>query len=274
MKNCFFESNISTDTIKINKTIWLLWFQGWDNAPYIQKKVAESWELNNPTWKVQYLDKDNLKDFINDTEYMYDESKEISLQAKSDIIRLSLLKNHGGVWADSTLLCMQPLESWIYHAIEPSDFWMYHGGGAGMKLEYGPASWFIVSKKGSYIITKWKEKCDEYWQQNNFTNNYFWMDELFKELFITDYQFYSEWMNVPYLCCESDGSSHTLDKYGVLENNDYLKQLFKESPPYVLKFWNSYNEKLSTCDNNNEYINSNGFYAIEMSKRKFTYNHF
>lgn len=186
---------------RINKTIWLLWFQGWDNAPYLQKRVAESWRINNPNWKIEYLDMDNLKKYITDIEYIYDENKIISYAAKSDIIRLSLLKNHGGVWADSTLLCMQPLDSWIETAIENSNFWMYHGNGAGMDIKYGPCSWFIISKKGSYIITKWKEACDKYWNENNNTENYYWMDELFKKLFESDITFKTAWNKVPYLSC-------------------------------------------------------------------------
>ena len=167
----------------INNTIWLLWFQGWDNPPWLQNEVAKSWKLNNPTWNIQLLDMNNLKDFINDSDYLFDDNKDISMQAKSDIIRLSLLKNHGGVWADSTLLCMQPLDSWVYSAIEPSNFWMYHGEGGGMNIMEGPASWFIVSVKNSYIINKWKEECDEYWNSNDSTDNYFWMDSLFKKLY-------------------------------------------------------------------------------------------
>jgi hypothetical protein len=257
---------------RINKTIWLLWFQGWDNAPYLQKRVAESWRINNPNWKIEYLDMDNLKKYITDIEYIYDENKTIGYAAKSDIIRLSLLKNHGGIWADSTLLCMQPLDSWVENAIENSNFWMYHGNGAGMDVKYGPCSWFIVSKKGSYIITKWKEACDKYWNENNNTENYFWMDELFKKLFESDIRFKTEWNKVPYLSCEDDGSSHTLDNYDIFSKNQNIEKIFEEKPPYVLKFWNHTNEKLINC--HDECSKTIGPYAIELSSRVYTYNHF
>jgi hypothetical protein len=266
---------LTTNDSPINKTVWLLWFQGWDNAPHLQRVVAESWKTNNPTWTIRYLDMENLKDYITDIEYIYDNKKDISYQAKSDIIRLSLLKNHGGVWADSTMLCMQPLDGWVEKAIEPSSFWMYHGNGGGMDIKNGPASWFIVSKKGSYIITKWKEACDKYWNSNDRTDNYFWMDSLFKELFETDQRFRNEWNNVPYLSCEEDGSSHTLSKHGAFDNNhEYIKKMFKETPPFALKFWNSKNEQLSNCKTDNKCLDSIGYYAIEMSKRKYTYDHF
>lgn len=259
---------------KINKTIWLLWFQGWENAQYLQKKVAESWELNNPTWTIQYLDMNNLKNYVTDIDYIYDNNKDISQAAKSDIIRLSLLKNHGGVWADSTLLCMQPLDSWLEKAIEKTNFWMYRGNGARMDERYGPASWFIVSKKGSYIITRWKEECDKYWKENNYTNNYFWMDELFKKLFQTDENFREEWNKTPYLNAENDGSSHSLSRDRLFSNNQDITDIYTKKPPYVLKYWNHANERLSKCQEEDECLNSNGYYAFEMSKRQYTYDHF
>ena len=57
----------------------------------MNKQVAESWEINNPGWKVHYIDFDNLKNYVSDIDYIYDTTKNITHQAKSDIIRLSLL---------------------------------------------------------------------------------------------------------------------------------------------------------------------------------------
>lgn len=42
------------------KTIWLLWMQGWDNAPWIIQQVRKSWELLNPKWNVELVSSDNL----------------------------------------------------------------------------------------------------------------------------------------------------------------------------------------------------------------------
>ena len=46
--------------MELNKTIWILWLQGWDQAPWLQQQVAESWEINNPTWNVVRLSLENL----------------------------------------------------------------------------------------------------------------------------------------------------------------------------------------------------------------------
>lgn len=250
------------------KNIFLLWLQGWDNAKWINKQVAESWEINNPGWRIHFIDLENLKDYVSDIDYIYDTNKTITPQAKSDIIRLSLLKNHGGVWADATMLCMQPLDHWIYDTIEPAGLWMYHGTGAGMSMEFGPASWFIVSKPNEYMITKWKESCDEYWKNNNCVDDYSWMDHLFRKLFETDDTFKELWIKSPYLYCELDGQAHTIayDNHRMDGNTPHIKKLFLEKPPYALKFWSYWNDLFPNIDTE-ACQNSNGYYAIQMSKR-------
>lgn len=264
--------SIKESFVSENKNIFLLWLQGWENAEWLNKQVAESWEINNPEWTVHYIDLNNLKDYVNDINYIYDINKNITPQAKSDIIRLSLLKNYGGVWADATMLCMQPLDFWATEAMQPSKFWMYHGTGGGMSKEVGPASWFILSEKNGYIINKWKEKCDQYWNNNNATNNYFWMDCLFKELFETDIQFKDLWLKTPYLDCELDGQSHTLAQHGMENDTPHIKQLFETKPPYALKFWRKW-KGLFPDTSSEKCKQSNGYYAIQMSKRRFYYKH-
>ncbi len=261
----------------INKTIWIFWLQGWENAPLLQQEVVESWIINNPGWKIEKISKENIKDYVSDIDYIYDSNKNISPAALSDIVRLSLLKNYGGVWADSTLLCMQPLDSWIHKTIEKSGFWMYHGNGAKMNKFLGPVSWFIVSVKNSYIIEKWKLKVDEYWKNRNTDDNYFWMDAQFRDLVIEDDKFYQLWTNTPYLYSEDDGQSHTLAHHSMFSNSHNIKNLFLSKPPYVLKLWGFWNSHFPTKESyESEHCKlTNAYYAILMSKRgNVTYNHF
>ena len=230
--------------MSFEKNIFLLWLQGWDKAPWLQREVLESWIINNPDWNVILIDQNNLVNYVNDIDYIYDKNKIISPQAKSDIIRLSLLKNHGGVWADSTLLCMQPLSHWVFDAVSKTGIWMYHGHGAYLKSDLGPASWFIVSEKNGYLISKWKKACDSFWRRNYKVKDYFWMDGLFKVLLKKDAKFKNEWLKTPFLYCEEIGSSHTLSNYNfgiedaieanseesVVEEIDFLdKEEFEDS---------------------------------------------
>ncbi|BCL33556.1 capsular polysaccharide synthesis protein [Nostoc sp. MS1] len=259
----------------LNKTVWLLWLQGWDNAPWLIKQVAESWEINNPDWKIEYVTLDNVHKYVNDIDYLFDETKKIEPQHKSDIIRLSLLKNHGGVWADATLLCMQPLSSWIEEAVKPAGMWMYHGIGGGMP-KHGPAIWFIVAERNSSMINKWKAACDEYWRNRTEADQNFWLDELFKDLYESDIEFRNQWSLVPYLYGRAKGQASTMvhNEYKLMiTDNQYLKKIFLEKPPYVLKFWWRVWVEVFPDENSPECKNSNGYYAIQMSKRKFVYKH-
>jgi len=251
------------------KNIFLLWLQGWDQAPWLHQQVKNSWYLHNPNWKLHFIDLKNLKHYVQDIDYIYDPNKNISDQAKSDIIRLSLLKNHGGVWADATLLCMQPLDSWVYEAVQGTSFWMYHGNGGYLPNGTGPASWFIVSNKNGYIIRQWKNSCDTYWNQNNSTENYNWMDYLFCFLYQQDYYFNELWSKTLYLNCEDDGQSHTLADYNNNKVGNFtpkIQKLFLEKPPYVLKLWNNW-DTLFPDKKTNQYLNSNGYFALQMAKR-------
>lgn len=256
----------------LDKNIFLLWLQGWDKATWLNNQVAESWKINNPEWKIHLMDLANLKDYVTDIDYIYDTTKNITPQAKSDIIRLSLLKKYGGVWADATLLCMQPLEHWVHEAVEPASLWMYHSSLKGIKKKIIPACWFIVSKKEEYIITKWKEDCDKYWSINNFAKNYLWLDCLFAKLYFKDVKFRELWLKVPFLYCELDGQSHTLSHHGMKNNSPHIKYLFKTQPPYALKFWNYWNDIFPNI-NTKKCINSNGFCAIQLSKRRYCFKH-
>ena len=47
------------------KIIYLLWFQGFDNAPEIVNKCVYSWKYYNPDWNIILLDHKNLINYIN-----------------------------------------------------------------------------------------------------------------------------------------------------------------------------------------------------------------
>jgi hypothetical protein len=251
----------SNTPIPFNKTIWILWFQGFENAPWLVQQAAESWKIHNPGWTIVQLTSENIREYV-DTDYLYDTQKKITDQAKSDIVRLSLLNKYGGVWADATMLCMQPLDPWILEAVKPAQFWMYHGRDEGK----GPASSFLASYPKCYIINKWKRQCDKYWNSRSETDNYFWMDQLFKDLYEYDLRLLSEWKKVPYLWYEAEGQAHLLSNS---KHNCYIEeiqQILQKNPPYMVKLWHHWhitftNMTTTAC------TTSNTYYAIQMSKR-------
>ena len=64
----------------MKKNIFLLWLQGWNNAPWLQKQVLLSWRVNNPNWDIKLIDQKNLNKYVSDVDYIYDKTKNISPQ--------------------------------------------------------------------------------------------------------------------------------------------------------------------------------------------------
>src|SRR5260370_18255679 len=107
------------------KTIWCLWFQGWANAPDLVKACGASWRQQNPGWKIHYLSLDNLETCLDpSTDLRVIFGKDVPMEARSDAIRIELLSRFGGVWVDSTVYCLRPLDGWIHRAL-PTGFFAF-----------------------------------------------------------------------------------------------------------------------------------------------------
>jgi len=116
---------------RIPRVLWTYWDAGLDEAPRLVKNCIQSWKVLNPTWKVVFLSDDSatrlLSGWSADT---FDKFKAIRPRAhKGDVIRATLMRNHGGVWADATTFCMWPLDRWLPQATEMSGMFAVRGGG-------------------------------------------------------------------------------------------------------------------------------------------------
>jgi hypothetical protein len=147
---------------KIPRTIWMLWFQGLTAAPLIVKECVKSWENKNPDWNLVVLNLDNLHKYIQ-IDLTEKKLATLSVQHKSDLIRLKLLSTYGGVWADATTFCMYPLTSWIDEC-STSGFFAFYKPGPDRIM----SNWFMVSEKGSPIVSELYEKLILYWEKNDF----------------------------------------------------------------------------------------------------------
>eukprot|EP01084_Bolivina_argentea_P260835 440613_1 len=202
------------NTLNAPQTIWILWYDGWnntDNIPYVVKQCLLSWIYHNKNdnWKVIKLDKYNLKYYIkSEYELFYDifEIKKLyPITTFSDIIRISLLNKYGGIWIDSTVFCHHKLSKWftnhyyLNNKHNPNkQFFAFNNISNDRMI----ASWFLFGNKNNYIINKWYNKTIKFWlpmlKQSNkkFTITYFWFHYLFNELYLNDKLFKQMWDNI------------------------------------------------------------------------------
>jgi hypothetical protein len=147
----------------LERTVWMLWLQGFENAPEIVQVCLRSWKKRNPTWRVVELSDENLSDYIDSDSLATLKSLDIKLQKLANLIRLYLISTHGGVWVDATCFCCQPLDSWLPDYMA-SGFFAFRNPGPDRIL----ANWFLAAKKGNPLASIFYEKHLDYFRKNRF----------------------------------------------------------------------------------------------------------
>lgn len=189
------------------KHLYILWFQGFRQAPPIIKRCLKSWKVHNPDWTIHTLHNGNLKNYINlDSIVPGIRKRGIGLAGVSDVVRIALMKKYGGVWVDATTFCNQPLNKWLPANIKQGFF--AFSKPTPKKLV---SSWFLYSSKGNYITSKWFRKVKEYWEGRKRMDGYFWFHHLFNKLYDGDKKFQQIWDQVPKI--SADGP-HYIQKRG------------------------------------------------------------
>lgn len=205
----------------INKVIWICWFQGWENAPWLVRKCLSSWQQHNPEWDIRTLDRNSVQRYIELPDLA---GKTITAASMSDIIRILLLHEYGGVWVDATLLCHQPLDTWLPDAM-CEGFFAFNSPGWDRPL----SSWFIAAEEGHSLIAQWHAAVLQYWHERSNTEYYFWFHYLFADLCKSNVAFRKTWQRVPKI---SARGPHYLQSVGLLEECEaVIDQALCELPP-------------------------------------------
>lgn len=104
------------DSAKINKTIWVCWLQGMENAPDIVKLCVNSINENANGAKVVLLTQDNISSYIELPSIINEKHEKglITHANYTDILRFNLLAKYGGLWLDATILATEPIPHDVY----------------------------------------------------------------------------------------------------------------------------------------------------------------
>lgn len=212
----------------MNKLVFLFWSQGWSQAPWLVQRVRQSYESCARGWQIQLLDANNVTDIVKLPPTW--NASHVATAARSDIIRLHLLAQHGGLWADASLLCMRPLDEWLPAALEPAGFWSFHSGSTQM-----PCSWVLAAHSDSYMARAWSNASDAFWQQTNTTKyDYMWMDGLFAKLLSTDATFKAQWGKAPVTSCSGlAGAAGLHGLHGEIVTSEHAAALVSNTPGFV-----------------------------------------
>lgn len=167
------------------KVVWMLWLQGWREAPEIVRACRRSWEALNPGWIVAPLSEKTALHALRGSKVIGAISgKGLQPEALSDCIRIELLKRYGGVWADATTYCLKPLHHWLPENME-ADFFAFANPGPDRMI----SSWFLAATMHSRIISIWSEVVERYWSERTERDGYFWFHNLFADCYRNNEEF-------------------------------------------------------------------------------------
>ena len=101
------------------QNIWICWLQGEESAPQLVKNCIDSVRINSNGHEVVIITKDNFKDYVDIPDYILEKYEKgiISHAHFSDIMRMSLICKHGGIWIDATVFCTKKLPDKIFNQL-------------------------------------------------------------------------------------------------------------------------------------------------------------
>lgn len=157
--------------------VFTIWLQGEESAPALVKSCFRSMrrELGR---EVLVLDEKTIFDWISLPDFIIEKWRagKISPAHFTDICRVELLYEHGGLWFDSTDFVTANVPDNIMDA----DFFMFLVGDS-VHFSYSfVQNCFIRSKKGAPLLEIWREAMFRYWRYENKVMDYFVHQLLFR----------------------------------------------------------------------------------------------
>ncbi|MBP1043665.1 capsular polysaccharide synthesis protein [Vagococcus sp. BWB3-3] len=184
------DSKLQSQVVQTKK-IWICWLQGLEKAPQIVKVCVKSIKKYYPDYEIILITHDNLQDYVDFPTHIFEKRKSglISDAHYSDLIRIQLLVEHGGIWMDATLFASGRLDE----PLLASDLFVYRSS-FDDKRAIIASSWLIVAKSNHPILLMTRELLFEYWRDHNVLMNYFLFHIAFS---LACHSLPSHWITVP-----------------------------------------------------------------------------
>ncbi len=206
-----------------NMPVWQYWHRGRENAPDLVKKCLESVEKFEGERKINVLSFDTIKDYIELPKKYYDlvNSGKMPVALFSDILRVYLLAEYGGIWIDSTVLLTDKIPKTVIN----STFCVVSKNPETDKQENRMSCYFIRADKNSANLNAIKMTLENYWAQNNFPVNYFMFEHISTMLSDKTPELKAEWDKMPFIDSEICGKLQTsMEKNFTAKEFDELKK--------------------------------------------------
>ena len=174
-----YEKTLTNGGFEYKKNIWICWWQGEEQAPELVKKCIQSIRKNAYHYNVVIITEENYRNYVSFPEWIEEKKKSgiISKTHYSDLLRLELLARYGGIWIDSTFLCVnsdvEKYFEWPLWSIKRPDY--FHASIASGYFANYSLGCDSEHRKIYAII---RDFALEYWKINNIMIDYLFLDYL------------------------------------------------------------------------------------------------
>lgn len=165
-------------------TVFVYWAQGIENAPDIARSCYRS-ICRFAGRRVVTLRDENLPEWVDLDPRVVDRTAHLRAHF-SDILRVELLKNHGGIWLDATCLLTQQLPPQD-QLLGRADFFAFRRSATRL------SSWCLAARRSSYIIHMLSAALQMYWETHDQLIDYFLFHAIFEALNNLDEHFLRDW---------------------------------------------------------------------------------
>ena len=213
----------SGDKVK-HKVIWVLWLQGYNDAPRIVKQCLDS-ICSVKNIQVNLITSDNLSEYTRLPKIILQKWEQgiITNTHLSDLIRADLLVRHGGIWLDATVyvhegrLPSELRESWLclYRTLKP--------GKDGHAIDL--SSWAMSAAPNNPILRLTRDYLFDYWSSNNRLFDYF----LFHIALRSSLNFYKQYEKFSFGLCNACPHSLQLNFFQEYDEDKFNSILAQSS---------------------------------------------
>lgn len=182
--------------IRPDKTIWICWLQGIENAPDLVKICIESVKRNLPdSFRIVILTEENFNDYIHLPLFILKKLNKgiITKTHFSDILRAGLLYLYGGCWVDATVYCSGKIPEYMLSG----DLFLFQWSLMDQSV-LKISSWWIYAKKNSGLFRDLRNLLYNYWEKEQNLMHYYLFHIMYSRV-VDSNSFYQNMLkNVPY----------------------------------------------------------------------------